>query len=49
MAYAIHQMDVGHYRHLPIVDTDGRVTAVISVRDLLRYLTDRIAAVELSD
>jgi CBS domain-containing protein len=31
-------MDVGGYRHLPIV-TDGRPVGVISVRDLMRHIT----------
>ncbi|EAQ76901.1 CBS domain-containing protein [Blastopirellula marina] len=48
ITFAVHQMDVGHYRHLPVVDDEGRVKAVISIRDLLRYLTDRIAEAELS-
>jgi hypothetical protein len=31
-------MDVGEYRHMPIVD-DGRAVGMISVRDMLRYIT----------
>ncbi|TWT29872.1 CBS domain-containing protein [Blastopirellula retiformator] len=49
ITFAVHQMDVGHYRHLPVIDVDGRVTAVISIRDLLRYLTQRIAEAELAE
>ncbi|MCC9609116.1 CBS domain-containing protein [Blastopirellula sp. JC732] len=49
ITFAVHQMDVGHYRHLPVIDEDGRVTAVISIRDLLRYLTEKIAAAEVAD
>ena len=44
IVFAIHRMDLGGYRHLPIVDSQGRLRGVISVRDLLRYLTEKIAA-----
>jgi CBS domain-containing protein len=43
IAYALHAMDVGGYRHLPIVDDHGRPTGVISVRDILRFLCVRFA------
>jgi CBS domain-containing protein len=36
-------MDVGGYRHVPIVDQAGRAVGVISVRDILRYLAKKIA------
>ncbi len=42
IAFALHRMDVGGYRHVPIL-TDGKLEGVISVRDILRYLTQRIA------
>ena len=38
LAFALHKMDVGEYRHMPIVD-DGRAVGMISVRDMLRYIT----------
>lgn len=38
LAFAIHKMDIGGYRHLPLVK-DGRPTGVISVRDMVRYIT----------
>jgi CBS domain-containing protein len=43
IAYALHKMNVGGYRHLPIL-FDGKLAGVISIRDILRYLTERIAA-----
>jgi CBS domain-containing protein len=43
IAFALHKMDVGHYRHLPIL-FNGKLAGVISIRDILRYLTERIAA-----
>lgn len=44
IAFAVHQMDVGSYRHIPIVDDGGKVESVISVRDILKYFTDKMAA-----
>jgi CBS domain-containing protein len=35
-------MNVGGYRHLPIL-FKGKLAGVISIRDILRYLTERIA------
>jgi CBS domain-containing protein len=38
LAFALHKMDGGGYRHLPVI-SGGRPTGVISVRDLLRHFT----------
>jgi CBS domain-containing protein len=38
LAFALHKMDIGGYRHLPVVK-DGRPVGVISVRDLLGHIT----------
>jgi CBS domain-containing protein len=43
IAFAVQRMDLGGYRHIPIVDGEGRVLGVISVRDILRYLAEKIA------
>lgn len=43
IAYALHAMDLGGYRHMPIVDGGGQATGVISVRDVLRFLCNRFA------
>ena len=43
IAFAVQRMDLGGYRHVPIVNEAGQAAGVISVRDILRYLTDRIA------
>jgi CBS domain-containing protein len=43
IAYALHKMNVGGYRHVPIL-FEGKLAGVISIRDILRYLTERIAA-----
>lgn len=41
LVFAVHQMELGGYRHLPIVDAEGRLRGVVSVRDILRYLTEK--------
>ena len=43
IAFALQKMNVGGYRHLPIL-FNGKLAGVISIRDILRYLTERIAA-----
>ena len=42
IAFAVQRMDQGGYRHIPIVDADGNPIAIVSVRDILRYLTEKI-------
>ncbi len=41
VAFAVHHMDLGGYRHIPIMAGD-RAEGIISVRDILAYLTDRL-------
>jgi CBS domain-containing protein len=43
IAFALQKMNVGGYRHIPIL-FNGKLAGVISIRDILRYLTERIAA-----
>lgn len=43
IAFALHRMDLGGYRHIPIL-TEGELTGIISVRDILRYVNERILA-----
>jgi CBS domain-containing protein len=38
LAFALHKMDVGGYRHLPVLK-DGQPLGMISVRDMLRHIT----------
>jgi CBS domain-containing protein len=40
IAFAVQRMDLGGFRHLPVVDRAGELIGVISARDILRYLTD---------
>ena len=44
IAFALQRMNVGGFRHIPILDADDRLVGVISIRDILRYLTERHAA-----
>jgi len=38
LAFALHKMDIGGYRHMPVVQDDVPV-GVLSVRDMLRHIT----------
>jgi CBS domain-containing protein len=38
LALVLHKMQVGGYRHLPVL-REGRVLGIISVRDMLRHVT----------
>lgn len=38
VVFAVHRMDVGGFRHLPLVDDDGQPAGIVSVRDILDYL-----------
>ena len=38
LAFVLHKMDVGGYRHLPVLK-DGQPLGIISVRDMLRHMT----------
>jgi CBS domain-containing protein len=37
LAFALHKMDGGGYRHLPVL-AEGRPVGIISVRDILRFI-----------
>jgi CBS domain-containing protein len=42
LAFALHRMAVGHYRHIPVVK-DGHPVGFVSVRGLLRYLAENVS------
>ncbi len=44
VVFAVQRMDVGGFRHIPIVDEDGELAGIVSVRDILRYLADKMGA-----
>ena len=42
IAFAVRHMDQGGFRHLPIVNDANEPVGVLSVRDILRYVTARM-------
>ncbi|HYB92431.1 MAG TPA: CBS domain-containing protein [Candidatus Binataceae bacterium] len=40
LAFALYQMVVEGYRHIPLVDDAGRPANVVSMRDLIEYLSE---------
>ena len=38
LAFVLHKMDTGGYRHVPVVDA-GKPVGIVSVRDMLRHIT----------
>ena len=42
IAFAVQRMDLGGYRHLPIVSKDDQLQGIVSVRSILNYLTERM-------
>jgi CBS domain-containing protein len=34
---ALEIMDEGYFRHLPVIDRDGRLLGIVSVRDLVKH------------
>ena len=48
LAFAVRHMDQGGFRHLPIVSETNELVGVVSVRDILRYVAQRIGAQPLA-
>lgn len=44
IAYALNQMTIGGFRHIPLVDAEGQLTGIISVRDIADFLADLVPA-----
>src|ERR1051325_915068 len=40
VAYALNKMSVDGYRHIPIVDGDGKAIGVVSVRDIIHFVVE---------
>ena len=40
IAEVLHEMSVGGFRHVPIVDSEGHPVFVISVRDVVQFLVE---------
>jgi CBS domain-containing protein len=43
IAFALNRMAIGSYRHVPLLDADGRPVAVVSVRDIVRFIVDHFS------
>jgi CBS domain-containing protein len=43
IAFAVQRMDIGGYRHIPVVNDAGEPTGIFSVRDILSYLTRQLS------
>lgn len=42
MAYALNLMSVGGFRHLPIVDENNVIIAILSVKDLVDFIVEQM-------
>ena len=40
VSYALNKMSVGGFRHIPLVDDDGRPLGVVSMRNVVDYMVD---------
>ena len=45
IAFALHAMDLGGYRHIAMVDESGNPQGIISIRDIMRFLCVRFAEI----
>lgn len=43
IAFVLNAMHVGGYRHIPVVDEQGKPLAVISVKDIVGFILDHFA------
>ncbi|MEX2174465.1 MAG: CBS domain-containing protein [Pirellulaceae bacterium] len=44
IAFAVHRMALGGFRHIPVVNEKSEPTGIFSVRDILSYLTRKLAS-----
>ncbi len=40
IAYALNRMSVGGFRHVPLIDADGRPTGAVSMRHIVDFIVD---------
>jgi CBS domain-containing protein len=38
IVWALNRMSVGGYRHVPLVDRDGRPVGILSIKDIVHYI-----------
>jgi CBS domain-containing protein len=41
IAFALQRMSVGGYRHIPLVDAQGRAVGILSVKDVVDFLVEQ--------
>ncbi|MEX0724722.1 MAG: CBS domain-containing protein [Planctomycetaceae bacterium] len=49
IAYTLQCMNLGGYRHMPVVNENKQPIGVISIRDILRFLCIRFAALRTAE
>ncbi len=40
IAFALNKMHVGGYRHVPIVDRSGKLTGIVSIKDIAEFVVE---------
>ena len=40
VAWVLNKMSVGGFRHVPVVDAEGRIVFVVSMRDVVQFLVE---------
>ncbi len=40
VAYALNKMSVGRFRHVPLLDRDGKPLGIVSIRDLVDFIVE---------
>jgi len=40
ISFALNMMSVGGFRHIPLIDTAGRPTGVVAMRDIVDFIVD---------
>lgn len=48
IAYALNKMHTGGYRHIPVLDRQGRPMGVVSMRDVVRFIVSLFPAAVLN-
>ena len=48
VAFALNRMKMGGYRHVPLVDDQGKPTGIISVKDIVNWIVDEFPAETLN-
>jgi CBS domain-containing protein len=48
IAYALNKMHIGGYRHIPVLDRQGRPVGVVSMRDVVKFIVSLFPAAVLN-